>query len=145
MTVKKVQIAFENLDRAFASLVEFLAEPIVTRRDMAGVIQAFEYTYEQFWKVFKKVAEAEALEVASPRQAIQAAYQLGLIDPNLESDWADIIKTRNETSHTYNEDQAKRAVAKISGVFVTCFRDARKRLTDFTAKNLNALPSNQTP
>lgn len=134
MSAKRVEISLYNLNKALQSLLEFLRDPIVTHRDMAGVIQAFEYTYEQFWKAFKKTAESESLEALSPRQAIQAAFQLGIIKIEYEAVWVDIIKTRNETSHTYNEDQAKQAVTKIIGPFRECFLDAYQNLTQLQAK-----------
>lgn len=124
MIAENLKKSVLNLDRAFDSLREFLAEPIVTRRDRAGVIQAFEYSYEQFWKVFKKIAESENMEALSPRSSIQSAFQLGIIREEYESTWIDIIKTRNETSHTYNEDQALLAVNKICGPFIKAFEDA---------------------
>lgn len=124
MTREKLKKSLNNLERAYSSLKDFVAEPIVTPRDRAGVVQAFEYSYEQFWKVFKKVAESENMEALSPRAAIQSAFQLGIIHKDYEATWIDIIKTRNETSHTYNQDQAIIAVNKISGLFIKAFEDA---------------------
>ena len=121
MSIIKTKIAYSNLEKAFNSLQEFLIEPILTKRDRAGVIQAFEYTYEQFWKTFKKIAEAEQLEAHSPRQAIQAAFSLKVIETQDEPIWIEIIKIRNETSHTYNEDQAIQAVEKIQKKFLPAF------------------------
>jgi len=129
MTQRKIEISVENLDKAFSSLKEFLAEPVLTRRDRAGVIQAFEYSFEQFWKVFKKIADFENIPVASPRQAIQSAFQLGIISAEDEETWADIIKTRNETSHTYNEQQAVTAANKIAGPYLTAFERAWSAVT----------------
>jgi hypothetical protein len=37
----------ENFGKALAKLKEFVAAPIVTERDRAGIIQAFEFTFEQ--------------------------------------------------------------------------------------------------
>lgn len=124
MNKNKITLSFKNLERAFGSLKEFVNEPIVTRRDRAGVIQAFEYTYEQFWKHFKKIAEFETLEAQSPRQSIEKAFTLGIIQAEFENTWVDIMKTRNETSHTYNEDQATIAVTKIITHFIPAFENA---------------------
>jgi len=58
-----------NLDRAMAELESYAALPIVHRRDKAGLIQAFEFTFELFWKTFQKLAPDAGLEAASPREA----------------------------------------------------------------------------
>lgn len=129
----KINVSFINLDKAFASLKDFVKDPIVSHRDRVGVIQAFEYTYEQFWKHFKKVAEAEKFEAHSPRQSIEKAFSLKIIRPDFESIWVDIIKTRNETSHTYNEDQAKIALNKILTQFIPAFDDAMTQLQKYRA------------
>jgi nucleotidyltransferase substrate binding protein (TIGR01987 family) len=131
MKEAKISVSFTNLDKAFASLKEFVADPIVTRRDQAGVIQAFEYTYEQFWKHFKKVAEGEKFEVHSPRQSIEKAFVLGIVQPEFEATWVDMIKTRNETSHTYNDDQAKSALKKILSQFIPAFENAVLQLEKY--------------
>ncbi|MCX6131861.1 MAG: nucleotidyltransferase substrate binding protein [Proteobacteria bacterium] len=83
---------------------------------------------EQFWKTFKKIAELEQLEANSPRQAIQAAFSLKVIEPEDEATWIEVIKVRKETSHTYNEDQAIQAVEKIQKLFLPAFLKAWKRL-----------------
>jgi hypothetical protein len=65
-----------NFSLALASLEEFVAEPVRTHRDKAGIIQAFEFTYELAWKTFQRLAQNEGLQVASPRQAFSSACRL---------------------------------------------------------------------
>ena len=52
--VKRVKNSVRNFSLAVASLEEFLAEPVRTNRDKAGIIQAFEYTYELAWENVSK-------------------------------------------------------------------------------------------
>lgn len=91
-----------NLKQAFGQLESYLSEPAKTDRDRAGVIQAFEFTFEQFWKAFQKVAGAQGLEANSPRQALQAAFQIRLIESMEENVWLEMLKDRNLTSHVYH-------------------------------------------
>lgn len=76
MEEKRAELALrlETLERALATLEEALAQPFsVIVRDAA--IQRFEYTFELAWKLFRKVARIEGLEVNSPRQAIRAGLK----------------------------------------------------------------------
>ncbi|MHA0110909.1 HI0074 family nucleotidyltransferase substrate-binding subunit, partial [Klebsiella pneumoniae] len=67
----------------------------------AGVIQAFEFTFELFWKVFQSLALEQGLSTASPKEALKAAFKLELISD--ETAWLDMLKDRNLTVHTYKE------------------------------------------
>lgn len=108
--------SLEKCEKAFSKLSEFLAEKNMTEATKAGVIQAFEYTYEVFWKHFQKVATAQGLETPnSPRQAFVCAFSLGLIED--EKAWIAMMRDRNETSHTYNEDVAEHIFQKIRDVY----------------------------
>jgi Nucleotidyltransferase substrate binding protein like len=66
--------ARENAETALAALQAFLATPVKTERDRAGVIQAFEFTFEAVWKLIKHVAEGEGLPAESPRRALMAGH-----------------------------------------------------------------------
>ncbi len=82
----------ESFGKALAKLREFTAMPMANDRDRAGVIQSFEFTFEQCWKAFQRVSAAQGLSAASPRQALQAAVQLGLIDAADEEVWLDMLR-----------------------------------------------------
>lgn len=94
----------ENAQAALVQLQSFLGEPVLTDRDRAGVIQAFEFTFEATWKLFKYVAEGEGLEAASPRRAVTSAYQLGYVTN--EDLWLQMLRDRNLTSHVYHLEVA---------------------------------------
>ncbi|MGK5084834.1 HI0074 family nucleotidyltransferase substrate-binding subunit [Bdellovibrionota bacterium FG-1] len=105
--------AIDNLSRAVMKLREFLTTPVMTDRDRAGVIQAFEFSYELAWKTLKKIAEEEGLEVATPLQAIQAGFQMKLIGELEQDGWLKMKVDRNLTSHTYKEDFAAQIFDRI--------------------------------
>jgi hypothetical protein len=81
------QQALVNLDRAMAELESYAALPIVHRRDKAGLIQAFEFTFELFWRCFQKLAPDAGLDAASPREALAAGVKLHLIEIDESNDW----------------------------------------------------------
>lgn len=82
MEEKKAELALrlKTLEQALFTLDEVLTQPFsVIVRD--ATIQRFEYTFELAWKLFRKLAGIEGLEANSPRQAIRAAYDVGLKVP----------------------------------------------------------------
>ncbi|MCO6492244.1 MAG: nucleotidyltransferase substrate binding protein [Phaeodactylibacter sp.] len=55
------------------------------------------------------------------RDATREAFAAGLIKEGEK--WMEMIKSRNLTSHTYNEDTANEIFAKIIADFLPCFLD----------------------
>ncbi|MHB1421568.1 MAG: HI0074 family nucleotidyltransferase substrate-binding subunit [Bacillota bacterium] len=126
MEEKKTELVLrlKTLEQALLTLEEALTMPFsAIVRDAA--IQRFEYTFELTWKLFRKVARFEGVEVHSPRQAIRAAYEAGLLeDIDL---WFELLEDRNRTSHTYNESTAN-GVFKSAGILPDNLRAAIKKI-----------------
>lgn len=120
-----------KLCRALGKLEEFVAEPVRNDRDRAGIIQAFEFTFELVWKTIQRVAEREGLSAAGPRQALPAGADLELLDLRDEEAWLGMLKDRNLTSHIYNEDLARdfsdRVVSVYLGLIHRLVEDLRAR------------------
>ena len=98
-----------------------------------GMIQRFEFTFELAWKLMKSYAEYQGTdkEIMGSRDAIRWAYENKLIaDSNV---WMEMVKRRNDTSHTYDEDTAVEVVLRIKDsyyqVFVE-FYDKMKAVSD---------------
>jgi nucleotidyltransferase substrate binding protein (TIGR01987 family) len=70
-----------------------------------GIIQRFEYTHELAWNVMKDFLLYSGLNnITGSRDAIRSAHLNGLLQ-NGEV-WMDMIRSRNQTSHTYHEETA---------------------------------------
>ncbi len=136
MKSERVAQSLQNLGLALASLEQFLAEPIRTNRDKAGIIQAFEFTYELSWKTFQKIVQEEGLHVATPRQAFASALQVGFIPPAEEAVWIGMMKDRNLTSHTYHERLAEEIVQRIRTSYFPIFKVTIARVEDQLARGL---------
>jgi len=94
-------ISIDSLLKAAKTFERFRTN-MVTDRDKAGGIQAFEFTYELAWKTMKRILAQRGVEVASPRDCIRQAAKNGLIsNPEV---WFKFIELRNVTTHTYNEE-----------------------------------------
>ena len=128
MPDERLQRSLQNFILALSSLEQFVAEPVRTNRDKAGVIQAFEFTYELAWKTFQRLAQSEGLQVATPRQAFTSAIQIGIIPPEDEAIWLQMMQDRNLTSHTYHERLATEIVARIRTTYLPTLRAVLARL-----------------
>ena len=97
--------ALNTLDRAILRAREAPGDEEL--RD--AVIQRFEYTYELAWKSLKRVLEEAAassdeIDYLSFKDLIRRGAESGMIqDPQ---EWFDFRKSRNITSHVYNEKKA---------------------------------------
>jgi len=123
-----IKTALDNLVKAHGRLHEFAALPVATNRDKAGIIQAFEFTFERFWKTFQKLAPDAGLTAETPRQALQAGSRMGFIPAEHASVWAQMLADRNLTSHTYCDDLAESVFSRIVGDYLPCFDEALRRL-----------------
>lgn len=77
MKTKREELTFylERVTQALGTLDEVLEmDYTVIVRD--ATIQRFEDTFEIAWKLLKKVAKFDGIEVNSPRQALRASYQM---------------------------------------------------------------------
>lgn len=126
----KIDFALKNFQDALNKLEEFLSEPIVNDRDKAGIIQAFEYSFETCWKYIQKAAESHSKLVGSPKQAFKAAFELGWIKESEQSDWLQMQGDRNLTSHTYRKDIAEEVLGRI-------IKQHFKLLKHFSSRDLN--------
>lgn len=118
--------ATENFGKALAKLHEFTVMPIANDRDRAGIIQAFEFTFEQCWKAFQQLAAAQGITAASPRQALQAALQLKLIKAADEDAWLEMLHDRNMTSHLYQETIASEIAQRVVDRYTALLEKARR-------------------
>jgi nucleotidyltransferase substrate binding protein (TIGR01987 family) len=103
---------FSNYQRALSQLV--LAVNLSNERQLTdlegqGLIQAFEFTHELAWNVIRDYFEYQGNNaIIGSRDASREAFQKGLIVDG--EGWMEMIKSRNQTSHTYNDKIAQEIV-----------------------------------
>lgn len=115
---------FDSFSKALAQLQDADAlsktRPL-SRLEEQGMIQAFEYTHELAWKTMKDFLEEKGnSSLFGSKDVTRAAFKLGIIE-NGET-WMDMIKSRNQTSHTYNEEVAVQIVNSIINDYFTNFK-----------------------
>jgi nucleotidyltransferase substrate binding protein (TIGR01987 family) len=103
------------------------AATIASERELSdleqqGLIQAFEFTHELAWKVLKDFLESKGVtEIYGSKDATRSGFAHGLIEDG--DDWMAMIESRNQTSHTYNEDIADAIAAAILSLYVPQFEE----------------------
>jgi nucleotidyltransferase substrate binding protein (TIGR01987 family) len=130
MSSEKILKSVENLEQALSRLDEYCSLPVQHDRDKAGIIQAFEFTFEIFWKTFKKIAESEGLESPSPKASISAAFQMNLITNNEEATWLSMLKNRNLTTHTYKKQISDEIYLNTVNHYLNAFEVCRQRIDE---------------
>ena len=97
-------IRLEQLKQAQKIFEEF-RQDMVTQRDKAGAIQAFEFCYELSWKAMKKALESLGQESASPKDTFRKAAKEKIIaDPEV---WFALQLKRNLVAHTYRRENVE--------------------------------------
>ena len=127
---------FSNYEKALTQLQDAVA--LSEQRELSplekqGLIQAFEYTHELAWKVLKDFLQSRGnLEIFGSKDATREAFSTGLIDDG--ETWMSMIKSRNLTSHTYDEKTVEEIVNLILGGYVPAFSSLYKKLQDLKQK-----------
>lgn len=114
----------DNCKNTLSTLKSFLeqAEKNPSEFARAAVIQAFEFTYEVYWKTFQKIGRAEGVMVSGPKSALSYAYQAGYItDQEL---WLALMNDRNLTTHIYHEGISKKIYENVARQYVAAFEGA---------------------
>jgi nucleotidyltransferase substrate binding protein (TIGR01987 family) len=85
-----------------------------------GLIQAFEFTHELAWNVMKDYFAYQGnTSITGSRDAAREAFQIGLIEDG--EGWMEMIRSRNLTSHTYQQKIADEIVGHVVSRYFPLF------------------------
>ncbi|MEK6775120.1 MAG: nucleotidyltransferase substrate binding protein [Bdellovibrionota bacterium] len=125
-----------NFIPAFTQLkdgVELSRTRTLTELEKQGLIQAFEFTHELAWNVLKDYFDYQGGNlITGSRDATREAFSKGLITDGDE--WMEMIKSRNQTSHTYNKKIADEIVKKILQNYFKLFSDFLIKMQSLSTK-----------
>ena len=122
---------FSNYQKALGQLHKFVDKGELSELEEQGLIKAFEYSYELAWTTLKDFLEFQGQsDLFGPRDTIQKAFQLNLIEDGEE--WMDMLKNRNRTSHTYNQETAREISQAVTTVYYPLFQKLNKKLETLT-------------
>ena len=114
---------FDNYGRALQTLrnaAELATQRPLSELEQQGLIQGFEFTHELAWNLLKDFLEAQGIAgLIGSRDAIRTAFKNGLLEDG--ETWMEMIKARNLSSHTYQQDLAQRIATDILTRFYPAF------------------------
>jgi len=123
----------DSYKKALAQLTKFIEKENLNELEEQGLIQSFEYTHELAWKLLKDYLLSQNIEdIYGSRDAFRAAFNIGLIKDG--EGWMETIKSRNQTSHAYNQEIAEAVIADIRQRFFTLFTALRTKMQDIQTK-----------
>ncbi len=94
-----------------------------------GLIQRFEYTHELAWNVMKDfLSEIGEIKIYGSKDATREAFKAELIENG--DVWMEMIKSRNKSSHTYNEETADEIYTKILNEYYAAFISFQQVMED---------------
>jgi nucleotidyltransferase substrate binding protein (TIGR01987 family) len=100
---------YEKALNQLSNAVTLSGERNLSELEEQGLIQAFEFTHELAWNLMKDYFEYQGTSsITGSRDATREAFNKRLISDG--EGWMEMIKSRNKTSHTYNEETAERSL-----------------------------------
>lgn len=116
-----------NYEKALGQLQKFIERGDLNPFEEQGLIKSFEYTYELAWNVMKDFFEYQGeVNIGGSRDAIRLAFNRGLVTDG--KTWMDMIESRIQTSHTYNEKTAEIISTKVQYEYYPLFTAFGKRM-----------------
>lgn len=120
---------FDNFKANLTVLSKANQEDLENEFIISGIIDKFFIQFELSWKVLKELLRYEGSSIAntgSPREIIKAAYALyEFIDEEI---WLSMLRERNNMTHVYDGNEAKRLVKKIIEQYIPTFCLLKKEI-----------------
>jgi nucleotidyltransferase substrate binding protein (TIGR01987 family) len=127
---------FSNFNKALLKLSEAVLlnkERELSELEKQGLIQVFEFTHELAWKVMQDYLIFQGYtEIRGSRDATREAFRIELVADG--DNWMEMIKKRNLTSHTYNEEVSEEIYQNIIEDFHPLFIEFQKVMDGIKVK-----------
>jgi len=121
--LKNFGAALEQLSFA----VDIVRQRPLSNLEKQGLIQAFEFTHELAWSTLKDYFEFQGnTQITGSRDATREAFRMGLITDG--EGWMEMIQSRNQTSHTYNQATADQIAQKAADLYFPLFLQLKAKL-----------------
>lgn len=110
-----------------SEVIELSRQKPLNEFERDSLIKRFEFSYEMAWKLMMSFEKATGVsQVLGSRDVIRHAVSIGLID-NGEA-WMEMVDTRNQTSHLYDEEMAANVTDTIVYNYHPLFMELQEKL-----------------
>ncbi len=118
---------FMNYKKALSQLQKFIDKGDLSELEKQGMVKAFEYTFELAWNTLKDFLEERGqTDIYGSRDAIRLAFNRALIQDG--DNWMHMLRSRNMTSHTYNEAVADEICRNVKEAYYPLFLQLNGKL-----------------
>lgn len=139
--MSELDIRWQQRLASYAKALEQLGNAVATSQarplsdlEKQGLIQAFEFTHELAWNVMKDYFAYQGNPgVTGSRDAAREAFQQGLIEDG--EGWMEMIRSRNLTSHTYQQKIADEICSHILKRYFPLFEQFQRRMNALAAQS----------
>ncbi|MBB6482138.1 nucleotidyltransferase substrate binding protein [Spirochaeta isovalerica] len=119
-----------NFSKALSNLkeaVDTAKSRELNKLEKQGLIQSFEYTYELAWNTVKDFyTEQGETGIQGSRDAFRMAFNRNLVSDG--ETLMETIKSRQKTSHSYNEETAEEILQAVINHYYKAFEDLARQL-----------------
>ena len=127
------QQRFASYKKALAQLkdaVTLSKQRPLSQLEKQGVIQVFEFTHELAWNVLKDFLQDQGNQnIKGSKDATREAFKVALITDGEQ--WMAMIRSRNSSSHTYDERIAEQLVTAIINDYFPRFEDLQAEMETY--------------
>ncbi len=132
---------FSHYAKAFEQLQEAVglskARPL-SKLEKQGLIRCFGCAHELAWKTLKDLLETHGVdELFGSKDAIREAFRLGILSQG--EVWMNMIKSRNQTSHLYDEKMVEEIIVLILKTYFPAFELLNTKLIGLKQKESPSL------
>lgn len=111
---------YENFCKSLSNLhlVQTVEEPYDVMT-LTGSAALFGICFEQAWKAMKEILLSHGFaesQTGSPKQILKLAYSAGMLHD--ETQWLAMLASRNDVSHSYNEETAKALIQRVKADYI---------------------------
>lgn len=123
-----------NYRRALSQLQKFIDQGQLNELEQQGLIKAFEFTHELAWNVLKDYLQYQGNNaIHGSRDATREAFELGLLQDG--DIWMGMIKSRNQSAHTYNKETADEISGLIVSDYFSRFKALERKMMELADAN----------
>lgn len=132
---------FTNFNKAFKQLEKFVDHDSLNEMEEQGLIKAFEHTYELGWKTLQDLLKHKGYQnIIGPKPVIQQSFSDGFIQDG--NGWVRMHKSRNLTSHTYDDKTADEIIEGIRTEYFALLKALHTKLEQEKSGGNNSIFEN---